>query len=197
MANYKYLTRERDVVEAMNRHFALVGPKLEEKITSKPDDDCLCYITPESNVMTYKIINETYMHNAIKNLSNGKAANRDKIPNTINKDVGDIITKPLTMIFNSSLTNGVFPDIWKIARITLIFKSGAKNDVNSYRPISVISVFSRILERIVHDQLYEFLRANKVITSNQSAFQKLYSTVTSLICSKDYWYENIDHKHLI
>ena len=131
--------------------------------------------------MTFKTINETYMHNAIKNLKNGKAAGPDKIPTTIIKDVGDIITKPLTMIFNSSLTNGVFPDIWKIARITPIFKSGAKNDVNNYRPISVISVFSRILERIVHDQLYEFLKANKIITSNQSAFQKLYSTVTSLI----------------
>ena len=50
----KYLTRERDVVEAMNRHFALVGPKLAEKITLKPDDDCLCYITPEPNIMTLK-----------------------------------------------------------------------------------------------------------------------------------------------
>ena len=86
-------------------------------------------------------------------MKNGKATGPDKIPTTIIKDVGDIITKLLTMIFNSSLTNGVFPDIWKIARITPIFKSGAKNDVNNYRPISVISVFSRILERIVHDQL--------------------------------------------
>ena len=65
-----------------------------------------------------------------------------------------------------------------------------------YRPNSVISVFSRILEKVVHDQLYEFLRANKVITRNQSAFQKLYSTVTSLICGTDSWYENIDHKNL-
>ena len=47
-----------------------------------------------------------------------------------------------------------------------------------------------------HDQLYEFLRANKVITTSQSAFQKLYSTVTSLISSTDSWYENIDHKQL-
>ena len=112
------------------------------------------------------------------------------------KDVGDIITKPLTMIFNSSLTNRASPDIWIIARITPTFKSGAKNGVNNYRPISVISVFSRILESIVHDQLYDFLRANKVITRNQSAFQKLYSTVISLICSTDSLYENIDHKKL-
>ena len=91
--------------------------------------------------------------------------------------------------------NGVFPDIWKIAKITPTFKSGAKKDVNNYRPTSVISV-SQGSWRIAHDQLYEFLRANKVITTSQSAFQKLYSTVTSLISSSDSWYENIDHKQL-
>ena len=96
----KYLTCEWDVVEAMNRHFALVGPKLAEKITWKPDDDCLSYITPESNEMTFKTINETHMHNAIKNLENGKTTGPDKIPTTIIKDVRDVLTKPLTMIFN-------------------------------------------------------------------------------------------------
>ena len=136
------------------------------------------------------------MHNAIKNLKNGKAAGPDTIPTTIIKDIGDIITKPLIIIVNSSLANGVFPTIWKIARIIPIFKSGAKNDVNNYRPISLISVFSMNLERIVHDQFYEFLRTNKIITRNKSAFQKLCSTVISLICSKDSWYKNVDHKKL-
>ena len=103
---------------------------------------------------------------------------------------------PLTMIFNSSPMGGVLPEIWKIARVTLIFKSGAKKDVNNHRSISVISVFSRILERIVHIQLFELLVANKVIKRNQSAFQKLHSTVTSLICSTDSLYENIDCKKL-
>ena len=82
----------------MNRHFALVGPKLAENITSKPDDDCLCYITPEANVMTFKTVSETYMHNAIKKLKNGKTAGADKIPTTFSKNIEDIITKPLTMI---------------------------------------------------------------------------------------------------
>ena len=76
----KYLTRERDLVEAMNRHFALVGPKLAEKISSNPDDDCFCCITPESNVMIFKTINETRIHYFVKNLKNGKAASPDKIP---------------------------------------------------------------------------------------------------------------------
>ena len=91
---------------------------------------------------------------------------------------------------------GIFPDVWKLARVTPIFKSGSKSKANNYRPISVISVFSRILERIVQDQVHEYLKANKVLTMSQSAFQKLCLTITSLIDSTDYWYENIDHKQL-
>ena len=69
-------------------------------------------------------------------------------------------------------------------------------DVNNYRPISVISVFSRILERIVHDQILNFILDNNILTKNQSAFRKLHSTITSLIGTTDYWYENIDSKKL-
>ena len=86
--------------------------------------------------------------------------------------------------------------LWKLARVTPIFKTGSKKDANNCRPISVISVFSRMLEKIVHDQLIEYLITNKVSTPNQSAFRKLYSTVTSLINSTDYWYDNMDKKQL-
>ena len=49
-----------------------------------------------------------------------------------------------------------------------------------------------MLERILHEQLFEFLQANNTLTNNRAAFRKLYSTITSLIASTDYWYENID-----
>ena len=68
----------------------------------------------------------------------------------------------------------------------------ARTDVDNNRQISVISVFSRMLERLLHDQLFEFLQANNTLTDNQAAFRKLYSTMTSLIAGTDYWYENID-----
>ena len=93
----------------------------------KSDDDYFCYTTLESSVMAFKTINETYLHNANRKLKNAKTSGSDKIPATIMKDVVDLITKPLTLIFHSSLTNGVFPDIWKLTRITPTFKSGAKN----------------------------------------------------------------------
>ena len=107
-------------MEVMNRHFALVGPKLAEKITLKPDDDCLCCITPESNVMVFKTINETHIHCVVKNLKNGKAESTDKIPTTINKDVAGLIKKPLTMIFNSSQTNRVFQIFGNLPELPLL-----------------------------------------------------------------------------
>ena len=64
-----------------------------------------------------------------------------------------------------------------LARVTPIFKSGAKNYANNYRPTSVISIFSRMMERLVHDQLFDFLKVNKKLTCTQSAFQKLHSTI--------------------
>ena len=69
-------------MEAMNNHFAVIGSKLAEKVTSKPDDDCLRYITPESNVMALQTIHETYMNNAIRKLKNGKSAGLEKAPTT-------------------------------------------------------------------------------------------------------------------
>ena len=172
-----------------------MGTNLAKKIVSRPGDYCLQNIKREQNVMKFKIIDSSFILNAIKQLKNGKAAGPDKVPTKIVKDVCDLVSRPLLMIINSSLEKGIFPDVWKLARVTPIFKSGSKKDANNYRPISVITSFSRMLERIVLDQIFDFLLENIVITKNQPAFRKRYSTITSLICSADHWYENIDNKN--
>ena len=87
----KYLTRERDVIEAMNYHFASVRSKLAKKISTKPGGDCLRYISPESSVVAFKTIDETYMDNAIRKLKNGKASGPVRVPTTIIKDVGILL----------------------------------------------------------------------------------------------------------
>ena len=83
-----------------------------------------------------------------------------------------------------------------VPRVAAIFKSGKSCDSNNYRPISVLSIFSRVLEKIVHDQLHEFLKANGILTNNQYAFRKLYSTIMSLINSTEHWLENSDNRKL-
>ena len=117
--------------------------------------------------MKFKTVISMHIVREINKLRIGKAAGPDSIPITVVRDVGDLVAKPLAMLFNASLENGIFPKIWKLARVARIFKLGVKKNVKNYRPISVISVFSRILERIMHDQILNFIFENNVLTNNQ------------------------------
>ena len=106
------------------------------------------------------------------------------------------LERPL-MAFNFSLRKGIFPDVWELARVTPIFKSGSKSEANNYRPISVISVLSRILGILVHDQVCEYLKASKVLKNESISLPKICSRITSLIDSTDYWHEIIYLNNLI
>ena len=191
----KVLIKDSDMLEALN-HFVSVGTNLAKKIISKPDDDCLKYVVSVNNKRTLNTINTKYVLDAIGRLKNGKASGPDKVAIKLAKDAAKFIAYPIMCIFNSSIKNGIFPDVWKTASVTPIHKPGSKSDLNNYRPISVISVFARMLERLVHDQLSEFRTVNNILMSSQAAFCKLNSTTTSLISSTDHWHENKDNNKM-
>ena len=90
------------------------------------------------------------------------------------------------------MLSGTFPDDWKCARVTPLFKQGEASDLNNYRPISVISVIAKVFERIVYDQLYNCLSNEDIISTHQSGFRSLHSTVTALLKATDNWANNID-----
>ena len=94
---------------------------------------------------------------------------------------------------NSSLTSGVFPDIWKFARVAPIFKAGTRDDLNNYRPISVLCTISKVFEKIVHDQVVNYLVGQRILLQNQYAYRKLHSTSTSVKRTDD-WLSTIDSK---
>ena len=76
------------------------------------------------------------------------------------RERADLICSPLCVIFNQSLRLGIFPDVWKNAQVTPLFKQGEQNDLNNYRPISVISVVAKVFERIAYEQLDTYLMDN-------------------------------------
>ena len=102
-------------------------------------------------------------------------------------------------IFNSSIKYGFFLDVWKTANGTPTHTSRAKSALSNYRHILVISVFGMMLERLVHDQLPEFLTVNSILTSSQAAICILNSPKTSFISSTDHWHhwhENMDNNKI-
>ena len=118
----KVLTKDLDMLEALNHHFVSVGTNLARKITSKPYEDCLKYVATVNNKMTLNKINMKHGLDANGRLKNGKASGPDKVTIKLAKDAAKFIVCPIVCIFNSSITNGIFPDVWKTANVTPIHK---------------------------------------------------------------------------
>ena len=83
-------------------------------------------------------------------------------------------------VFNQSLSTGIFPDKMKIARVTPIFKADDKLLMSNYRPVSVLPVFSKILERLMYNRLLHYLQVNDLLCSNQFGFREKHSTYMAL-----------------
>ena len=91
----------------------------------------------------------------------------------------------------------MFPDSWKIARVTPIYKNGDKADKSKYRPISVLPVISRLFEKLATNQVYQHMEDNGLFSSGQSAYLRLHSTVTHLLKNTDDWYNGLDLGKLV
>ena len=92
------------------------------------------------------------------------------------KQISGIISGPLTLIINQSLSTGVFPDRLKIAKVIPIFKKGDNHILDIYRPISLLPTVSKLFEKIVFRQLYKYLPENKILFTSQYGFREFHST---------------------
>ena len=90
------------------------------------------------------------------------------------------------------MQSGIFPDDWKLARITPIYKDGSKTVFGNYRPISVISIVAKVFEKLVCNQLRSFMKENNIIIDEQSGFRPYHSTETILLDSTNEWLGNMD-----
>ena len=104
-------------------------------------------INEESVKFQFKPVTKQYVLTALRGLKDSKSPGPDRTQAKILKDAAELIFDPLKIIFNESLKVGVFPDIWKTARVTPIFKSGRQSDLNNYRPISILSLFREYLKK--------------------------------------------------
>ena len=100
----------------------------------------------------------------------------DGLSNFLLKQLANVLKGPLTVVINKSLSRGEFPDLLKLARVVPLFKAGEMELLDNYRPISLLPVMSKVLEKIVFQQLVEFLNINQVLYPRQYGFRRGHST---------------------
>ena len=132
----------------------------------------------------------------VKSLNETRSVGSDGISLKFVKDALYIIVFYLTFIINTSIATGVFPHAWKKAHVIPLFKKGDFNDVNNFRPISILPVLSKILEKIVCNQLLRYLEDNNCLSNSQHGFRPRLSTESALTVITDAIYNNIDNKKI-
>lgn len=132
------------------------------------------------------------VHRTFLSLKNSKATDTDNIQIRPVKYVLDCICPSLVHIFNLCLESGCFPSKMKRARVSAIYKAGDKNVPTNYRPISVLPVFSKGLEKIILPRLESFFSKHKMLSPRQHGFRKGYSTESALLMQKEIVLKNIE-----
>jgi hypothetical protein len=133
-----------------------------------------------------RTVTDEYVMKELLSLNKGKSTGLDGISPLFLKDGSEILKTPVAHIVNLSITSGKVPDDLKVARVTPLHKKKSKLDVGNYRPVSVLSTVSKILEKVVYAQIDEHLTSSKLIYPYQSGFRRNYSTNTCLIYLTDY-----------
>ena len=185
-------TTPDEISNRLNHHFCCVGPILSNEIpptNSKFTD----YILPLPHVFSLTKTSNDIVLELIKSLPLNKASGLDGISAKLLKEAGPIVSASLTYVINRSLTTGIFPNDWKVARVTPIYKDDIKTNPNNYRPISVLPIVSKLIERIVFNQLYAFLMRHDLLADAQSGFRPCHSTLTALLDITSDWFSNMDN----
>ena len=124
---------------------------------------------------------EDQVYDLIMQLDNQKSSGTDNISGRMLKATIDTTVSTITKLFNMSIRTGTFPSCWKTARVVPIPKKGCRTNPANYRPISILPILSKVLERILHNLIFKHLRSMSPISTRQFGFLPGRSTVSALL----------------
>ena len=173
--------------EAFNSHFTC-----NSKLNG--EDDELPSLDEAETSIPQLLITEEMVIDVVKSLNLNKAVGPDQIHNRLIVKAISVIAQPLVNLFNRSLNEHEFPDSWKIANVTPIYKKGDRDVCGNYRPVSLLSCIGKIMEKCVQKHVFSYLKFNTLLTPCQSGFIPGDSTVFQLLVMYDDFCKAIDHK---
>ena len=186
------ISHPTELAECFNNYFTNIGPDIAKNIDNG-DRNFKDYITTTTSSFNFQTVSESNVYRLLLSLNPRKSTGIDKIPAKIIRIAAPVITNSLTKIFNmAAIISATVPFEWKIARVTPIFKNGPRNLLNNYRPISILPVVSKLFEKVLYEQLHEYLVTQELLSPRQFGFRKFHSTISALLDSTNEWFINMD-----
>ena len=158
-----------------------IGPSLANNIPESNDTFSTYLTDTVRDTLFLKHVTKAEIINLVNNTKIKKSKDHDDIDMCLVKKLIPYLVVPLEHIFNISLQTGVFPDGMKIARVIPSFTNGNINDFTNYRPISLLSQFSKILEKIFHNHMMLFVEENNILYESQYGLRKNMSTSLAIL----------------
>ena len=173
--------------DCMNEYFVQVGPRVAGEVAGQgpvPHIDCRL---PRVGACAFTVcpVSLHTLRRTVFSMRNTSARGDDGLCIRVIKASFDAIGDILLHIINTSLSNSDFPDQWKHSIVHPIYKSGDPSSPSNFRPISIVPVLAKIVERVVQRQLYYYLSSNHLLSPTQHGFRPRHSTETALVSVAD------------
>ena len=182
--NNRYITHDNEIANHFNKYFVNIGPNLVKNIPNSSSTFKEFPNHPCDNSIFLQPVTENETLQIMKALKNGSPGIDDICAKPI-KYISDINVIPLSYICQLSLTQGCFPNELKVAKSIPLYKNGEKSQFNNYMPISLLPLFSKIVERLMYNRLYAFLIKYELLYSLQFGFRNYHATYMALVCMLD------------
>lgn len=196
-----HITREDEVASEFAKYFANVAKNavsscttrfVPNHISTKKD---LHY--SQINSFVFYPVEPQEVVDAIKNLKNTNSVGEDCISTKILKNMCEVIAEPLAYIINTSVKMGQFPDALKIGKVIPILKTNNTEAIDNYRPITILTIISKIIEKIMYNRLMKYLNKYNLLSDNQHGFRTGRSTESAAYKFVNYIYSNLDKRQFV
>ena len=191
----KTYNSENTIANGFNKFFVSIGPNLADNITSHSNNFCDIYLKEKNiNSMFLTGVVEHDIIKTVNNFNNKVSLDCHDLNMKLVKSVIHYIMEPFTYICNKSFEDGIFPEEMKLTKVLPLFKSGPKDEFTNYRPVSLLSQFSKILEKLYADKLDKFISTFKISNNSQYGFRSNCSTSMALMELLEEITNSIDNK---
>ena len=171
------ITNKLDIANAFNNYFTNIGDELAKGIHYSGTKGFTHYLrNRHNNKFSLNEVNEQSVIKIIENLPLKSSCGFDDMSSKFIKQITPSIITPLTLVINQIFNTGIFPDKLKIAKVVPIFKKGDNTLMNNYRPISLLPVISKVIEKIICTQLSSYFENNKLFYDSQYGFRPNHCT---------------------